>query len=172
MGKDTSVAPKERINITYVPATGDQQEQVELPLKLMVVGDFTGRADDRSIEERDVVDINKDNFNEVMAGQAPSVNLSVPNTLSDEEGDEMSVELDFNTIRDFEPENIARNVPELNKMLELREALVALKGPLGNVPAFRKKIRELLDDEASREQLLTELNIAEGEAESSDGDDA
>lgn len=165
MGKDASVAPKERINITYVPATGDQQEQVELPLKLMVVGDFTGRADDRSIEEREIIDINKDNFNEVMQGQAPSVNMTVPNTLSDEEGDELGVNIDFNSIRDFEPEAIARRVPELNKMLELREALVALKGPLGNVPAFRKKIRALLDDEESREKLLAELNVADDDSE-------
>lgn len=165
MGKDASVAPKERINITYVPATGDQQEQVELPLKMMVVGDFTGRADERSVEERDVIDINKDNFNEVMQGQAPSVSVSVPNTLSGEEGDELSVDLAFNKIRDFEPEQIARQVPELNKLLELREALVALKGPLGNVPAFRKKIRDLLDDEASREKLLAELNVADEDGE-------
>lgn len=163
MAKEGSVAPKERINITYVPATGDAQEEMELPLKTLVLGDFTGRADDTPIEEREAISIDKDNFNEVMEAQAPKVQLSVANKLSGEEGDEMSVELGFNHIRDFDPETVVRNVPELNKLLELREALVALKGPLGNVPAFRKRIREMLDNEDERNKLIAELGVAESD---------
>ncbi|WP_413111689.1 type VI secretion system contractile sheath small subunit [Thaumasiovibrio sp. DFM-14] len=159
MSRDGSVAPKERINIRYVPATGDVNEDVELPLNMMVLGDFTGRDDETPVEDRDPINIDKDNFNEVLKSHAPRVVAQVPNRLSDEEGAQLKVELDFENIKDFSPESIAQKVPELNGLLELREALVALKGPLGNVPAFRKRIAEVLKDEDARNKLLAELNV-------------
>ncbi len=60
---------------------------------------------------------------------------------------------------DFAPDSVAAQVPELKKLIELREALVALKGPLGNIPAFRDRLQELLNSEESREKLLAELSI-------------
>ena len=66
MASAGSVAPKERINITYKPATGDAQAEVELPLKLLVVGDYTQRADDRPVEERAPINVDKDNFQDVL----------------------------------------------------------------------------------------------------------
>ncbi|MGF1727561.1 type VI secretion system contractile sheath small subunit [Photobacterium nomapromontoriensis] len=161
MSRDGSVAPKERINIRYVPATGDTQADVELPLSMMVVGDFTARADETPIEERTPVNINKDNFNEVLEGFAPNIKANVANRLSDEEGAQFGVDLTFKNMKDFSPDAIARSVPELNSLLELREALVALKGPLGNVPAFRKKIAAVLQDEDARKKLLDELSLGE-----------
>ncbi|MDO6708558.1 MULTISPECIES: type VI secretion system contractile sheath small subunit [unclassified Photobacterium] len=159
MSKDGSVAPKERINIRYVPATGDAQEEVELPLNMMVVGDFTGRDDETPIEDRDPVSIDKDNFNDVLSAFAPNVKVNVANRLSDEEGAQLGVDLTFKNVKDFSPEAIARQVPELSSLLELREALVALKGPLGNVPAFRKRIAQVLQDDEARNKLLSELSI-------------
>ena len=161
MSRDGSVAPKERINIRYVPATGDAQEDVELPLNMMVVGDFTARSDDTPIEERTPINIDKDNFNEVLEGYAPNLKVNVDNRLTDEEGAQLAVDLTFKDMKDFSPESIAKSVPELNSLLELREALVALKGPLGNVPAFRKKIAAVLQDEEARKKLLEELSIGE-----------
>lgn len=64
------------------------------------------------------------------------------------------------SLTDLSPDNIAAQVPEMRKMLELREALVALRGPMGNLPAFRAQLKALLDDETSREQLIAELGIA------------
>ena len=163
MAKDCSVAPKERINIKYSPSTGDSKEEIELPFKVMVMGDFTQQEDERSVEERKPININKDNFNEVLSKQNLSIDLNVADKLSDESSSEDPSELDinlaFNTLKDFEPESIVRQVPELNKLLELREALVALKGPLGNVPAFRKEIQAVLDDESKKKQLMSELDI-------------
>lgn len=158
-----SVAPKERVNIVYKPATGDAQEEKELPLKLVMMGDYTLQSDDTPVEDRKRINIDKDNFNEVMKSQNLHLTFGVANRLSDEEGAEMAVNLNFGSLKDFEPENVVRQVPELNKLLELREALNALKGPLGNVPAFRKRIQDLLADDASREQLLKELNLEESD---------
>jgi len=157
MAKEGSVAPRERVNIVYKPATGGMQEEKELPLKLLVMGDFTGRTDDRPLEDRKPVNIDKDNFNDVMKSMNLSASFSVNNTLSGKEGEELPVNLKFQNLKDMEPEAVAKQVPELNKLLELREALTALKGPLGNLPEFRKKIQSLVTDPAAKEKLLKEL---------------
>ena len=161
MAKESSVAPKERVNIVYRPATGDAKEEVELPLKLMVMGDFTGRSDDRPLEKREPVNIDKDSFNDVLKAQGINLNLTVPNKLSVRPDEEMNVKLKFESIKDFEPEKVVGQVPELKRLLELREALKALKGPLANVPDFRKKIQELVKDETTRKQLLKEMGMEE-----------
>jgi len=161
MPKEASVAPKERINIVYRPATGDVKEDVELPLKLLVMGDFTGRPDDRPLEKRDPINIDKDNFNEVLKAHNISLNLTMPNRLSGKPDEETTVKLEMKSIKDFDPESIVNQVPELKKLLELREAMRALRGPLANVPEFRKKVQELVKDETARKQLLKEMGIGE-----------
>jgi type VI secretion system protein ImpB len=159
MAKEGSVAPRERVNIVYRPALGDAKEEVELPLKILVVGDFTGRPDDRRLEDRETTNIDKDNFNEVLKAQGIGLNVTVPNKISGKPDEEMSVNLKFDSLQDFGPEAVVKKTPELNRLLELREALSALKGPLSNLPDFRKKIQELVKDEAARERLLKELGV-------------
>jgi len=167
MAKEGSVAPKERVNIVYKPATGGAQAEIELPLKLMVLGDFTSRSDDTPLEERKTVRVDKDNFNDVMSQHKLGLNFNVANKLTGKEGDELAVNLNFGNLKDFEPQAIAEHVPELAKLLELRDALTALKGPLANVPAFRRKIEELLKDESQRERIMKELGLGEsGESDS------
>ena len=161
MAKEGSVAPKERVNIVYRPATGDAKEDIELPLKLLVLGDFTLSQDDRMVEEREPINIDKDNFNEVLKAQNLKLDLTIPNKLSEDPDEDLNVSVKFGSIKDFDPESIAKNTPELNKLLELREALNSLKGPMSNRPEFRKKIQELIKDEAAREQILKELKLEE-----------
>ncbi|MCP3065280.1 type VI secretion system contractile sheath small subunit [Myxococcus sp. K38C18041901] len=153
------MAPKERVNIVYKSETGNAQSEVELPLKVLVVGDYTGRQDERPVEERAPINIDKGNFNEVMAKQGLALDVSVPNKLSNEPDASMSVSLKFQTLADFTPEGIVNQVPELHQLLQLRAALNALKGPLGNVPAFRKKIQMLLGDTEGRQRLMAELGL-------------
>jgi type VI secretion system protein ImpB len=161
MAKEASVAPKERVNIVYRPAVGDAKEDVELPLKVLVMGDFTGSKDERQLEKREPVNIDKDNFNDVLKAQNIALNLTVPNKLSGKEEDEMPVKLNIESMKDFGPEAVVQQVPELKRLLELRESLTSLKGPLSNIPEFRKKIQELVKDDKARKQLLKEMGIEE-----------
>jgi type VI secretion system protein ImpB len=160
MAKEGSVAPKERINVTFKPATGGAQEEIELPLKLLAIGDYTLRKDDRKLEERKPISIDKMTFDDVLAKQALSLTLSVPNRLQEaKDGEELGVQLKVNTMKDFNPASLVDQVPELRKLMELRDALVALKGPLGNAPAFRKAIEGVLADDESRGRVLGELGL-------------
>jgi type VI secretion system protein ImpB len=156
MADEGSVAPQERINITYKAATGDAQQEKELPLKTLVMGDFTGKADDTPLEDRKAVNVNADNFNQVLKGMNIGFHASVPNKLSEEGGD-MAVKLSFDSLKSFGPEAIAAQVPELAKLLELRAALSALQGPMGNFPDFRKKIQGILGDADKRAKIEAEL---------------
>lgn len=165
MGKDGSIAPRERVNIRYKAATGDMQEERELPLKLLFVGDYTLRDDDTPLAERAPINVDKDNFSKVMKGQKLKLDLNVKNQLEEpkegEEEEKMAVHLKFDNLKDFAPEAVAKQVPELNKMLELRQALTALKSPLGNNKDFKKKIREIVDSDEGRSQVLKELGLGE-----------
>lgn len=161
MGKEGSVAPKERVNITYKPATGDQQEEVELPLRILMMGDYTGKPDDTPLEERKPINIDKDNFTDVMAEQNLGLDLTVDDKLAGDPGAEMAVSLKFKNMKDFTPEGIAEQVPELRQLMQLRNALTALKGPLGNLPQFRKKIQGLLGDDSARDRLMKELGMGD-----------
>lgn len=154
-----SVAPKERVNIVYKSTTGDQTEDVELPLKLLMVGDYTGKESEDVVEERVPVNINKDNFDDVIKSMNLSMDIHVGNTLSEDGDEPMSVHIDINSMKDFSPESVAQQVPELNSLLQMRNALLALKGPLGNVPAFRKTIQNILNDDETRSQIMTELGL-------------
>lgn len=165
MPKEGSVAPPERVNIRYKPATGDGQEEVELPLKMLFLGDYTGRPDPSPLEERKPINLDKSTFEEVLAKQDLKLTLTVPEVLSGEKDSSLPVALSFRRLSDFGPEAVANQVPELCKLLELREALRALKDPLSNRPAFRKKIQELLGDPVRRTQLMHELGLGEKEGE-------
>ena len=92
------------------------------------------------------------------AAQNRAAQPTVPATLKGSTtDDELNVALNIKSLDDFSPDSVARQVPEVNKLLELREALTALKGPMGNLPAFRTQLQALLENEESREQLLKEI---------------
>jgi len=154
-----SVAPAERVNIVYRPATEGVKEDVELPLKLLVTGDFTGQPDPRAVEQREPVNVTKDNFNEVLKAQGVGLHMSVPEKLSGQADRELDVSLAFASMEDFGPERIAAQVPELKALVEMRDALTALKGPLANVPEFRSRLQTLVKDAEARTRILAEMGV-------------
>ncbi|TLD86757.1 type VI secretion system contractile sheath small subunit [Helicobacter sp. MIT 05-5294] len=157
-----SNAPKERINITYKAKTNGQNAEVELPLKLMVMSNLTGADNAQPLEEREILQINKNNFNQVMEKLNINARFNVKNTLNNG-AEELDIHLNIASMKDFSPDNIAKQVPEIAKLLKLREALMALKGPMGNIPNFRKAVLEALKNKDTKEKLLLEIKQEESE---------
>lgn len=149
--------PKARINLRLDLHTGGAQKKTELPLKLLVTGDFSNGRETRLLSEREKVNVNKNNFDSVLAQFSPSVMLNVPDTLAGG-ANEQSVSLTFNSMRDFEPEQVARQIPQLNAMLAMRNLLRDLKSNLLDNATFRKELEIILKDPALSNDLRTELS--------------
>lgn len=149
--------PKARINLKLSLHTGGAQKKVELPLKLLVTGDFSNGQENRPLSERTKIDINKNNFNSVLAEFSPSVNLAVENTLAGD-GSEENVKLSFREMKDFEPEQVARQIPQLKAMLAMRNLLRDLKSNLLDNVTFRKELENILKDPSLSNELRSELN--------------
>ena len=158
MAKEGTVAPKTRVNIQYIPEGGGADSAIELPFKMLVIGDFTGRADETSVEDRKVIGIDKNSFKKVMKEQDLGVEIKVKDRLSatGDSDDELSMAVKFKSLEDFTPDKIVKH-EMFDQARALREALETLGGPFANVSAFRKKIEKIITDPAQREQLMNEL---------------
>ncbi|EHU8946546.1 type VI secretion system contractile sheath small subunit, partial [Campylobacter coli] len=128
-------------------------------LKLMVMANLKGK-NETPLEEREILQINKINFDQVMRKLNITTSFSVKNTLGTG-AEELDVKLNIASMKDFSPDSLAKQIPELNKLLQLREALMALKGPMGNIPDFRKAVLEALKNEKTKEKLLLEIKQEE-----------
>ncbi|OCQ51219.1 hypothetical protein Ppb6_03628 [Photorhabdus australis subsp. thailandensis] len=148
--------PKARINIKLDLHTGGAQKRVELPLKLLVMGDYSNGQEQRPLSEREKVNINKNNFDSVLAEFSPVVNLTVENTLV-EDGSEMNIDLTFRQIKDFEPEQVARQIPQLRALLSMRNLLRDLKSNLLDNATFRRELEHILQDDQLSDELRAEL---------------
>ncbi|UUF34200.1 type VI secretion system contractile sheath small subunit [Escherichia coli] len=148
--------PKARVNLKLNLHTGGGQKKVELPLKLLVAGDFSNGQEERPLSERVKTDINKNNFNDVLADISPSVHLNVENTLAGD-GSEESISLTFRNMNDFTPEQVARQIPRLKAMLAMRSLLRDLKANLLDNVTFRKELEKILRDPALSQTLRDEL---------------
>ncbi|MCE0828737.1 type VI secretion system contractile sheath small subunit [Buttiauxella sp. A2-C2_NF] len=152
-----SEIPKARVNIRLDLHTGSAQKKVELPLKLLAVGDFSNGKETLPLSERSKVNINKNNFNSVLSELNPEVKYSVSNTLSND-GTEENVSLSFQEMKDFEPEQVARQIPQLRAMLAMRNLLRDLKSNLLDNVTFRKELEKILIDPALTQELRDELS--------------
>ena len=150
--------PPARVNIRYVKDTGDAKEAVELPQRVLVMGDFTLRDDDTEVEDMDKISVNKDTFDAVMEKMAPSLEYEVPNQLTEEKDAEMQVNLEFKKMKDFRPEAVAEKVPELQALLKVRELLKDLKARVISNKDFRKELERVLLNEDLSDHLRTELD--------------
>ena len=149
--------PPSRINIKLDLHTGGAQKKVELPLKLLVTGDYSNGQDKRDLAEKEKVNINKNNFDSVLSDFNPKANLTVKNTLSPA-GGEMNINLNFKSMRDFHPEQIAQNVPRAACFIWLCATLLRdLKSNLLDDSAFRRELETILRDENLSAELRDRL---------------
>jgi type VI secretion system protein ImpB len=135
---------------------GGAIELKELPFVMGVLGDFTGQPVEAmaKLKDRKFVEVTPDNFDSVLAGMKPHIAFSVDNKLSDEaDAGQIKVDLNFKSLEDFEPEQVARQVKPLRELLELRTRLSDLRGSLqGN-----DKLEELLQDAINNTEKMTKL---------------
>lgn len=149
--------PPARVNLFLEVQKGDAQQKVELPLRMLVLGDFQGRESNVPVEDREKVNVNKDNFEAVMRASDLRIDLAVKDTLR--EGDEeMKVDLRFDGINSFSPEEVARQVPELRKLLVMRGLLQDLRNRVVSVADFRKQLEAVVKDPVALARLNEELN--------------
>ena len=149
--------PKARINLKLDLHTGGASKKMELPLKLLVAGDFSNGQDTAPIFEREKVNITKNNFDSVLSEYSPSVSLTVKNTLAGD-GSEDNISLTFRSMKDFTPEQVSRQIPQLKAMLSMRNLLRDLKANLLDNQAFRKELEKILLDPALSAELRSELS--------------
>ena len=161
--------PPARVNLFLEVAKGDAKERVELPMRMLVMGDFTNREDGPPLEDREVINLNKDNFEDVLRSQELRVTTAVENTLTGD-GD-LAVDLTFDSMKAFSPEQIAKQVPELSRLMATRNLLQDLRNRLISAADFRKQIESVINDPEAREQLLAELDSIIQDDASADGAD-
>ncbi|WP_223456685.1 type VI secretion system contractile sheath small subunit [Pseudomonas sp. GL-RE-19] len=155
-GSFQNEVPKARINIKLDLHTGDAQKKTELPLKLMVMGDYSNGKEQRPLSERSKVAIDKNNFDSVLAEFSSELKLAVANTLVEDASD-AEVVLGFQSMKDFEPEQVARQIPQLRALLAMRNLLRDLKSNLLDNARFRLELERILMDEALTDELRGEL---------------
>ncbi|UAN18699.1 MULTISPECIES: type VI secretion system contractile sheath small subunit [Enterobacter] len=152
-----SEIPKARINLKLDLHTGGASKKTELPLKLLVAGDFSNGQESAPLSERKKVDLNKNNFDSVLSEYSPKISLTVKNTLADD-GSEDNISLTFRSMKDFEPEQVARQIPQMKAMLSMRNLLRDLKANLLDNQAFRRELEKILLDPALSAELRAELS--------------
>jgi type VI secretion system protein ImpB len=142
----TKVRPP-RVKITYDVHVGNATERKELPFVVGVIGDLCGDSTQplKRLRERNFIEINRDNFNQVMARMTPGLNLRVENTL-EVDGSEMAVQLKFNSMKDFEPARVVEQIKPLKELMEARRKLTELKTKVDLEVNLEDRLQELLSD--------------------------
>src|ERR1041384_4369283 len=153
-----------RVHITYDVETGGAIEKKELPFVMGVFGDFTGMPEEPlpRLKDRKFVELNPDNFDSVLAAMKPHLAFSVENKLSeDPNAGQLKIDLRFQSLEDFEPTQVAKQVKPLKELLDLRTRLSDLRGSLqGN-----DKLEELLLDAVGNTEKLDKLKSEMGKKE-------
>jgi type VI secretion system protein ImpB len=151
---------KPRVHITYNVETEGAEIERELPFVMGVLGDFSGDPTQplRPMADRKFTQIDRDNFNDVMARMAPGLNLKVDNKLADD-GSEMSVNLKFSSIDDFDPARIVDQVPALKSLLETRNKLRDLLSKADRSDALEGLLEQVLQNESELKALSSQLGL-------------
>jgi type VI secretion system protein ImpB len=149
-----------RVQITYDVEVGGAIELKELPFVVGVMGDFVGKPEEPlpALKNRKFIEIDPDNFNQVLAGMKPRVAFSVDNKLQDD-GSKVGVDLTFGSIEDFEPDNVVQQVEPLRKLVEARQKLSDLRSKMDGNEKLENMLNDIISDTDKQKQLSDALGI-------------
>lgn len=149
-----------RVQISYEVAVGDAIELKEIPFVMGVLGDFTGHPSEplEELKKRKFVEVTPDNFDDVLAKMKPHLAFSVENRLLEgPDAPKLKVDLNFKSLDDFSPENVARSVPALRELLDMRRRLSDLRGSLQTNEALDKALQDAIGNTEKINQLKSEV---------------
>lgn len=151
---------KPRVHITYEVETEGAVVVKELPFVVGVIGDFSGNPTEplKPIKDRKFIQIDRDNINDVMKRMTPGLNMRVENTLADD-GSEMSVQLKFNSMEDFDPTSVVKQVEPLRKLLETRDRLRDLLTKVDRSEDLEHLLEQVLQNTDELKKLSSELGV-------------
>jgi type VI secretion system protein ImpB len=149
--------PPARINLFLEVQKGDAKKKMELPLRLLVTGQFSDKDKNVPLDRREKININKDNFNDVMKSSDLGVEMTVADKLKGGDA-EMKVNLKFNDLKSFHPEEVAKQVPQLIRLMATRNLLQDLRNRIISINDFRKELERIVKDKAALAKLSEELN--------------
>src|SRR5579864_426336 len=154
---------KPRVHITYEVETEGAMIERELPFIVGVLGDFSGDPTQplRPLSERKFIQIDRDNFNDVMARMTPGARLRVDNTLAGD-GSQMAVDLKFNSLDDFEPARVAEQIPALKALLETRNKLRDLMSKVDRSEELEGLLEQVLQNEEQLKKFSSDLGLEQG----------
>ena len=155
---------KPRVHITYEVETEGAEILRELPFVVGIMGDFSGDPTQplRPLNERKFIQIDRDNFNEVMTRMTPGLNLRVDNKLTDD-GSQMAVSLKFDSLENFEPARVAEQVPALKALLETRSKLRDLMSKVDRSEQLESLLEQILTNENELKSLSGQLGLEKKE---------
>lgn len=161
--KKLSRVRRPRVQITYDVETEGAVVARELPFVMGVLGDFSGNPTEKlpALRDRKFVQIDRDNFDTVMANMKPGLKLRVKNVLADD-GTEMAVDLKFQSMEDFDPGKVVQQVEPLRKLLEARNKLRDLLAKADGSADFEDKLEEILKNTEHAQKLAAELGLKKG----------
>ena len=136
---------KPHVHITYEVFTNGAQEVKELPFVLGLMGDYAGDTKQKALKDRKFLEIDRDNFNDIMKRINPTLKFRVENTLAGD-GSEMPIQLKFENIKDFEPGAVVDQVPALRELLEVRNKLRDLASTVDRIDGAEELLADILKD--------------------------
>lgn len=151
-----------RVHITYDVEVGNAIELKELPFVVGVLGDFSGKPDEPlpRMKDRKFIEIDRDNFDKVLAGMKPRLAYGVENRLAND-GSKMNVELRFNSMEDFEPDRVVQQVEPLRKLVEARRRLSDLVSKMDGNDRLGELLQDVIQNSGAQKELGAALGITD-----------
>lgn len=149
-----------RVQITYDVETGGAIEMKELPFIVGVLGDYVGKPEEAlpALKNRKFVEIDRDNFDQVLSGMKPRLAYTVDNKIQ-EDGSKIGVELKFNKLEDFEPDNLVQQVEPLRKLVDARKKLNDLLSKMDGNDKLEEILTDLMANADKQKEISSELGL-------------